>query len=317
MLGRFLVGFIGLTALAQPVLAQQPAPATWKPEKPIQLIVGFQAGGGTDVTARLVAQAAEGIIPVPIVVVNKPGASGALAAEFVAGAEPDGLTLLIGGGSESTTLPIYGKSNYKLSDFKAIGRVNREHMVLVTRKGSGLDSIEALVKRAKAEPGKLTYGSSGHGGILQAGFQAFERAAGIQLSHVPYRGGAHALQSVLGGHLDMTLITPPEAKAQLEAGTVHALATTSDRASAIPDVPSLKELGYDVNVENMKGLMLPARTPDPITRYLTEAFGRVIQGEKLREIAARSGFEISYLDGDAFFAAMDRTSKAVQAAKKD
>lgn len=115
----------------------------------------------------------------------------------------------------------------------------------------------------------------------------------------------------------MTLIAPPEAKAQLEAGTVHALATTSDRASAILDVPSLKDLGYDVNVENMKGLMLTARTPEPVMRYLTEAFGRVIQSERMREIAARSGFEISYLDGEAFFAAMDRTSRAVQAAKKD
>jgi tripartite-type tricarboxylate transporter receptor subunit TctC len=304
--------------MALPAFAQvSSAPASWKPEKPIQLVVGFQAGGGTDVTARLVAQAAEGIIPVPVTVVNKPGASGAVAAELVARSEPDGTTLLVGGGSESTTLPIYTKSNYKLSDFKGIGRVNREHMVLVTKQGSGLDSIEALVKRAKAEPGKLTYGSSGHGGILQAGFQAFEGAAGIQLSHVPYRGGAHALQSVLGGHLDMTLITPTEAKAQLDAGGVHALATTSDRASAIPDVPSLKELGYDVNIENMKGLMMPAGTPEPIARYVVEAFRQVITGDKLRDIAAKTGFEISYLDGDAFFAAMDRTSKAVQASKKD
>ncbi|WP_375460689.1 tripartite tricarboxylate transporter substrate binding protein [uncultured Enterovirga sp.] len=299
-----------------PASAQQAQPG-WKPDRPIQLIVGFQAGGGTDVTARLVAQAAEGIIPVPVIVVNKPGASGALAAEFVANADPDGTTLLVGGGSESTTLPIYTKSNYKLADFKGIGRVNREHMVLVTRKGSGLDSVEALIKRAKAEPGKLTYGSSGHGGILQAGFQALERAAGIELSHVPYRGGAHALQSVLGGHLDMTLITPAEAKSQLDAGSIHALATTSDRAAAIPNVSSLKELGFDVDIENMKGLMMPARTPEPTARYLVEAFRQVINSPRLRDIAAKTGFEVNYLDGEAFFAAMDRTSKAVLAAKRD
>lgn len=302
-----------LPAAAEPV----PGQPGWKPDRPIQLIVGFQAGGGTDVTARLVAQAAEGIIPVPVIVVNKPGASGALAAEFVANSDPDGTTLLIGGGSESTTLPIYVKSNYKLADFKGIGRVNREHMVLVTRKGGGLDSIEALIRRAKAEPGKLTYGSSGHGGILQAGFQALERAAGIELSHVPYRGGAHALQSVLGGHLDMTLITPAEAKSQLDAGSVYALATTSDRAVAIPNVPSLKEFGFDVDIENMKGLMMPARTPEPTARYLVEAFRQVINSPRLRDIAAKTGIEVNYLDGDAFFAAMDRTSKAVLAAKRD
>lgn len=318
MIGKVAIGALLVCASALSAVAQGSSTSpSWKPDKPIQLIVGFQAGGGTDVTARLVAQAAEGVIPVPVIVVNKPGASGAIAAEFVAHSEPDGMTLLVGGGSESTTLPIYTKSNYKLSDFRGIGRVNREHMVLVTKAGSGLDSIEALVRRAKAAPGQLTYGSSGHGGILQAGFQAFEKAAGIELSHVPYRGGAHALQSVLGGHLDMTFITPIEAKAQLDAGAVHALATTSDRASAIPDVRSLKELGYDVDVENMKGLMMPARTPEPVTRYLVEAFRQVITGDKLREIASRTGFEISYLDGDAFFAAMDRTSKAVQLSKRD
>jgi tripartite-type tricarboxylate transporter receptor subunit TctC len=307
-----------LTTLAAAAIgAAAPSQAQWKPEKPIQLIVGFQAGGGTDVTARMVAQAAEGVLPVPVIVVNKPGASGALAAEFVARSDPDGYTLLVGGGSESTTLPHYTKANYALSDFRGIARVNREHMVLVTKKGSGLDSIEALVKEAKAKPGKLSYGSSGHGGILQAGFQAFEKAAGIELSHVPYRGGAHALQSVLGGHLDMTLITPSEARGQLEGGAIHALATTSDRSSTIPDVPSLQELGYKVNVENMKGLMIPAKTPEPIARYLVESFRAVIEGPRMKELAQKAGFEVSYLDGDAFQAAMDATSKAVLASKRD
>lgn len=302
-----------LTGVSAPAQAQ----TAWKPDRPIQLIVGFQAGGGTDVTARMVAQAAEGIIPVPVIVVNKPGAAGALPAEFVARAEPDGYTILVGGGSESTTLPHYTKSNYALSDFRGIARVNREHMVLVTRKGSGLDNVEKLVQQAKANPSKLSYGSSGHGGILQAGFQALETAAGIELSHVPYRGGAHALQSVLGGHLDMTFITPSEARGQLEAGAIHALATTSDRSSSIPDVPSLQELGYKVNIENMKGLMIPAKTPDHIAAYLEESFRKVIQSERMKEIAQKSGFEVSYLDGPAFKAAMDETSQAVLGSKRD
>ena len=113
MIARVFLGLLGACVAAWPASAQTRAvPTGWKPDRPIQLIVGFQAGGGTDVTARLVAQAAEGVLPVPVIVVNKPGASGALAAEFVAQAEPDGTTLLIGGGSESTTLPIYTKSNY-------------------------------------------------------------------------------------------------------------------------------------------------------------------------------------------------------------
>lgn len=293
------------------------ASAQWKPDRPIQLIVGFQAGGGTDVTARLVAQAAEGIIPVPVIVVNRPGAAGAIAAEMVARGEADGYTLLIGGGSESTTLPHYNRLNYTLGDFRGVARVNREHMVLVTRRGGGLDTVEKLVAAAKAEPGKISYGSSGMGGILHATFQAFEKAAGIQMNHVAYRGGAHALGDVLGGRLDMTLVTPAEAKGQADAGNVHILATTSNRSAILPEVPSLRELGYAVNIENMKGLMVSARTPDPIIRALDDLFRQVIESQRMRELAERTNVEVAYLDGADFKKAMDDTSQSVLAARRD
>lgn len=313
---RFLGAALGTIPLA-PALTPAFAQSAWKPQRMIQIVVGFQAGGGTDVIARLYAAAADEMSPVKFVVVNRPGGAGAIAADVVAHLDPDGYTLLLGGGSESTTLPHYTKLNYRLDDFAAIGRVSREHMVLVTSRKGPLDSVDALVRRAKAEPGKLAYGSSGVGGILHAGFQAFEKAAGIALNHVPYRGGADAFKDVLGGSIDMTLVIPAEAKSQYDAGNAHILATLSDRSTIIPQVPSLSELGYPVVMDNMKGLLIASRTPEPILRWHRELFTRVMTSPRVVELAARMNVELGYLDGPAFMAAMAATSEAVQALRRE
>lgn len=316
---RFLAAALGTAAIpgaVSPAAAQAAAQAVWQPTRMIQVFVGFQAGGGTDVIARLYAAAADETAPVKFVVVNRPGGAGAIAADVVAHLEPDGYTLLLGGGSESTTLPHYTKLNYKLDDFKAIGRVSREHMVLVTSRKGPLDSVDALVKKARENPGKLAYGSSGVGGILHAGFQAFEKAAGIELNHVPYRGGADAFKDVLGGNIEMTLVIPAEAKAQYDAGNAHILATLSDRSTIIPNVPSLKELGYPVVMDNMKGLLISSRTPEPIVRWHQELFTRVMRSDRMAELARKMNVELGYLDGPAFMKAMADTSNQVLALRK-
>ncbi|MCF3933777.1 tripartite tricarboxylate transporter substrate binding protein [Acuticoccus sp. M5D2P5] len=300
-----------LAATAGPATAQD---AGWEPSKPIQIIVGFAPGGGTDQTARLIASSAQEFFPVPLVVVNRPGASGTLAAELVAKAEPDGHTLLVAGGSESTSVPNHRETNYSLDQLKGVLRVNREHMVIVTKKGSGLDSIEAIVERAKENPGELAYGSSGPAGVLHSAFLVFANEAGIDLKHIPYQGGSPALAALLGGHVDMTIITPGDAAAQVAAGTVNAVATTSDRAEQIPDVPSLSELGYDVNVENMKGLVAPAGTPDEATEYLRSRFKQAIDSETFATLASRANITPSYLSGPEFDKAMSDMSNSIAAA---
>lgn len=310
-------GIVGAAVAATLALSAAPADAAWEPKRPIQIVVGFAPGGGTDQTARLIASAAQEFFPVPLVVVNRPGASGTLAAEIVANADPDGHTLLVAGGSESTSVPNHMKTNYKLSQFRGVVRVNREHMVIVTKQGSGLDSIEALVKKAKANPGSLSYGSSGPAGILHSAFLVFEKEAGIQMKHVPYKGGAPALAAVLGGHIDMTIITPGDAQAQVAAGKVHALATTSDRADQIPDVPSLTDLGYKVNLENMKGLVAPAETPDEVVAYLHERFKQAMESDTFKTLAGKAKIQAAYLSGEDFEAAMKDMSDAVAAAIGD
>lgn len=300
-----LIIAVGLAAAA-PVAAQE-----WTPEKPIRIVVGFAPGGGTDQTARLIASAAQELFPVPLVVENRPGASGTLAAEMVAKAAPDGYTLLVAGGSESTSVPHHRKTQYSLDDFRGVVRVNREHMVIVSKAGSGLDSIDAVVKRAKQEPGALAYGSSGPAGILHSAFLVFGKEAGIDMVHVPYQGGSPALAALLGGHVDLTIITPGDARAQQEAGTIHVLATTSDRADQIPDVSSLSELGYDVNLENMKGLVAPAGTPDEAVAYLQERFAEAMKSDAFTTVAARSNITPSFLTGADFEQAMRSMSDAV------
>lgn len=316
---RFLTAALGTAAFPQALstsLSPAAAQAAWQPNRMVQIFVGFQAGGGTDVIGRLYAAAADELSPVKFVVMNRPGGAGAIAADAVAHLEPDGYSLLLGGGSESTTLPHYTKLNYKLDDFAAIGRVNREHMVLVTSRKGQLDSVDALVKYAKANPGKLAYGSSGVGGILHAGFQAFEKAAGIELNHVPYRGGADAFKDVLGGSIAMTLVIPAEAKSQYDAGNAYILATFSDRSTIIPDVKGMAELGYDMTMDNMKGLLISSRTPEPIIRWHREMFDKVMKSERMAELARRMNVELGYLDGAAFMKAMADTSNTVLALRR-
>lgn len=302
-----LILVIGLATTFSAASAQ----AEWEPQKPIQITVGFAPGGGTDQTARLIASAAQEFFPVPLTVVNRPGASGTLAAELVANAEPDGYTMLVAGGSESTSVPNHMQTGYSLDDFRGVVRVNREHMVIVSKADSGLDSIEAVVEYAKENPGELAYASSGPAGVLHSAFLVFEREAGISMKHVPYQGGSPSLSALLGNHVDLAIITPGDAASQVEAGNVIALATTSDTAEQIPDVPSLTELGYDVNLENMKGLVVPAETPDEVVEYLEARFTQAMESDTFKTLAERGNITPGYLSGEAFYQSMSDMSASI------
>ena len=249
----------------------------------------------------------------PLVVINKPGASGTLAAEMVANASPDGYTLLVAGGSESTSIHHYQKTNYKLSQFRGVVRVNRERMMIVSKAGDGpnIDSIAKLVDYAKQRPGVASYGSSGEGSILQSVFAVFCKEAKIDMLHVPYKGGAPALVDLLSGQITVTILTPADAKAQRDAGKVHVLASTSDREPQLPNVPSLMESGYAVNLENQKGLVAPAGVPDEIVRYLHDRFKTAMERPRWKQLADAARIESAYLDGPGFMAAMSAMSDAI------
>ena len=304
---------IGLTALLG-ASAQ-----AWEPKKPIKIIVGFSPGGGTDIVARTIVASAQEFFPVPLVVVNRPGAGGTLAAEFVSKAKPDGYTLLVAGGSESTSVPNHRKVNYNIAEFVGIVRLIRSRIFYGVLSNSSIKSIDDLIKEAKANPGKITYSSSGQGSILHSSMLLFANKAGIDLRHVPYKGGAPAMAAMLGGHVDVAMIGgPEEAQAHLAAGKIRLLATPSNsRFPGLPDVPTLLELGHDVYVDNMKGLVAPKGTPDDVAKYLHDTFKKGLDSKVWEKMAAKLKLESGYLSGDDFKGAMKTMSANIGKAVKE
>lgn len=313
-----LINLIGGAALALSALVAGPS-AAWEPEKPIKIIVGFSPGGGTDIVARTMVAAAQEFFPVPLVVVNKPGAGGTLAAEFVAQAEPDGYTMLVAGGSESTSVPNHREVGYSIDDdFVGVLRLIRSRIFIAVRSESDIHSIEDLVAAAKANPGGMAYATSGQGSILHSTMLLLENRAGIELRHVPYKGGAPAMAALLGGHVDITMVGgPEEAQAHIASGAIRLLATSSDeRYPGFPDVPTLRELGYDVYVDNMKGFVAPDGTPPEAIAYLHDNFKQALDGPVWEKLAAKLNLETGYQSGEDFKGAMSGMSENIGNAVK-
>lgn len=289
----------------------------WEPTKPIKIIVGFAPGGGTDLVARNLVASSQEFFPVPLVVVNKPGAGGALAADLVSKEKADGYTLLVAGGSESTSVPNHQKVTYALDDFRGVLRCIRSRIYLVANAKGDIKSIADLKKKALANPGKLSYGSSGQGTLYHSTMLLATKALGIDMQHVPYKGGAPMMAALLGGHIDITLAGPEEMQAQVDGGQVIPLALASEtRLDTYKDVPTLKELGYDVYIENQKGIVAPAGTPDEVIQYLHENFKKGLDSKVWEALAGKLSMETSYLSGDDFMGAMQKMSKNIGEAVK-
>ncbi|BDG75317.1 tripartite tricarboxylate transporter substrate binding protein [Roseomonas fluvialis] len=287
----------------------------WEPARPIQLIVGFPPGGGTDLQARALAEAASRFFPTPIVVMNRPGAGGAIAAQQVAGMAPDGLNLLVGGGSESTSLAAFRDLPYDPKrSFRAILRITRQPLLIVAKRGGRFDSMAAVVAAAKAEPGRVTHASSGIGSIYHAVFVLFTAKAGIEMLHVPFSGGAPSLQALLSGTVDLAVLAPEETGGMVQSGEIRALAVCSaERIPILPNVPTLRESGFDVVVENMKGLNAPAGLPDEIYTSLHDRFRRALGEPAWTGFLERTGTFEGYLDGPGYQGAMDAVLDGLRA----
>lgn len=310
-LSRMIICFLfGSAILAGPA-------AAWEPTKPIQLVVGFSPGGGTDVIARAIAAGAQEVIPQPMIVINKPGASGVIAADAVSKAAPDGYTLLVAGGSESTSLPNHQQVSYTQSSFRPIGHVIRLRMMMVVKNDGKIKTFQELVKAAKASPGKMAYGTSGVGSLTHSMMLMVNKAAGIDTFHVPYKGDADVVTAILGDQVQIGLGSPDQFKSWIDSGKVIPLTLSSnDRYPGLPQVPTLKELGYDIYLENMKGVVAPAGLPDDIYTYLNEKLRKAMETEAFKNIVTKSNFEVQYMDGPTFGRTMTSMSSGIAAALK-
>ena len=282
-------------ALAISLVIAASAQAQTYPSKPIRLIVGFPPGGGIDLSARLYAAKLQEPLGTPIVVENRPGATGIVAGEAVAKSAPDGYTLLVGASGQMTINPvILPKHPYDtVRDFAPITMLAQFPMVIAVNPSFPAKSISELIALAKARPGELAYS---HGGAThQVAAEMFNQAVGIQMRNIPYKGGAPAVGAAVAGDVPIVVVDSAAATAQIRAGRLRVLAVTSAaRTPLVPDAPTVAESGvpgYDIAV--WAGLFAPAGTPQAVVSRLyqeaSRAMGEADTREKLKSIGMDPG----------------------------
>jgi tripartite-type tricarboxylate transporter receptor subunit TctC len=275
------------------------------PSRLITMVVAFPPGGVADLSARPTAHVLQKILKQPVMVLNKPGVGGSIGSASVANATPDGYTLLMALSSISTNPEADRLFNrppaFELKQFAPIALVSADPTVLMVRADSPYKSIKDVVEDAKKNPGKISYASSGIYGTYHVATEMFAHAAGIKLQHIPYGGGGPALVGLLGGQVDMALLGPSVAIGQLKAGKLRPLANWGGkRLESLPDVPTLKELGYNVEYYIWSGLFAPAGTPEDVIKTLRDAMRQVVQDPEFIASMAKLETPIAYMDAPAF-----------------
>jgi len=269
------------------------APAQDFPNHPVHMIVAFAPGGATDFTARIIAEKMGALLGQPVVVENKPGANGAIGAEYVAKADADGYTLFFTTVGAVAINPAFRKDlpYDPLKDFAAIGKAAVNSTMLVVNAQLPANSARELAALAKQRSKPITIGITGRGAISDLGRLLFESAAGIKLEAVPYRGAAPALTDVIGGHLDGLFSDVPTVMAQIHAGKIRAIAATSTKRSDIfPNVPTFVEQGFaGVVADNWAGILAPAGTPAPAIAKLNAALVGALDDPAVRQRLHNAG----------------------------
>jgi len=286
-----LPGLLAAVVLSSSALAQQ------YPAKPIRFIVPFPPGGGVDIVARAVGEKLSPRLSQPIVIDNKPGAGTTIGFGMAARSAPDGYTLIIGPiGSQAIVHHMLPKRGYDVrKDFAPIGRIGFGTIAFVVPQASPAKSVQEFVALAKANPGKLTFASSGTGALIHLTGEMFKHAAGVDLTHIPYKGTTQILPDLLDGRIDMALDSLPAYIPHLKSGKVRALAVASrDRAAAMPELPTMAEAGVPGVVSQTDyAAYAPAGTPADIVARLNRELNAVLQIPELREKLAGQGIEIT------------------------
>ncbi|MBT2324317.1 tripartite tricarboxylate transporter substrate binding protein [Variovorax paradoxus] len=275
-----------LACSAQLALAQD------YPIKPVKLIVPFPPGGSVDLVARLVGKSLQDTLKQPFVVDNKPGASGNIGAAYVANSAPDGYTLLVGSaGVFAANQFLYANPPFDPQKaFAPIMRIVDQPNILVVSPQSPAHSVKELIAMAKARPGKVSFGSASVGSAQHFATEIFMQQAGVEMLHVPYKGGAPALTDLMGGQIDMLFDTSPTALPYVKSSKLRALAITSgQRSSLLPDVPTMKEAGLSAfEVVTWTGIAAPAGTPKQVIDKINAAIKTALRGELSRQLAETS-----------------------------
>ena len=299
---KFAFSSLAICAAALlPLVMAAPASAQTKfPDHQIELLVPYQAGGGTDGLARAFADASRKHIDQPIVVINKPGAGGAIGWSEVINSKPDGYKLAVLT-VELLTLPHLGLAKFKYDDFQPIAQLNSDPAAITVKADAPWNSIEEFIAAAKKDPGAVRVGNSGNGSIWHLAAAALEDKTGTKFNHIPYPGAAPAVLSLLGGHIEAVAVSPAEVSTHVQGGKLKVLMVMADkRLKGFEKVPTAKERGIDLSIGTWRGLGAPKNTPPEVMAKLREFTAKTANEPSLREVMDKQNLGFVYTDGAVF-----------------
>jgi tripartite-type tricarboxylate transporter receptor subunit TctC len=287
---------ISCLVIVAALAATPSASAVDYPVRPIKLVVPYAAGGPTDVLGRLVADYLGRDLKQAVIVENKPGAQGAIGAEAVARAEPDGYTLFVAAGSIIVLNPmLYKKLSYDpVKDFRMLALVTDLPVVMEVHPSVPAKTVAEFVAYAKQNPGKLNFGSAGTGGTIHLAGEMFKQMAGIEMTHVSYKGAGPALTDLLSGNIQVMFDSMSTAMPPVKAGLLRPLGVSStQRSPDLPDVPTIAESGYpDYAVSVWYGIVAPSKLPDEIAQKISASLDRALNDDTFRASLERIGFPV-------------------------
>jgi tripartite-type tricarboxylate transporter receptor subunit TctC len=317
---RTLITAVGAAALAaHPALRAQ---AAW-PQRPVTLVVPSAPGGTTDFTARLVADSLQRALGQPVVIDNKPGASGNIGNQFVAKARPDGHTLLVAySGFQVGNPHLFPNAGWDpIKDFTPVVMMTRAPQVIAINGNLKANTVAELVAFAKANPGKLNYASSGNGSIQHIAGELFKQLTGTFITHIPYRGAGPAVQDLIGGQVDLFITTPASVVQHVRSGKLKALAVSSaSRLTALPQVPTATEAGLKgFALDSWFALYGPAGLPADVVQTLNTEIGKILAMPDIKRRAEEAGTTVEFMSpaqlGDYTRKELEHWGKVIKSAK--
>lgn len=279
------------------------------PDRAIQMVVGASPGGSTDVSARLLAEPLSKALGKPVVVENKPGASGNIGAVQVARAKPDGHTLLMQYSGYHVGNPhLFEKMSWSLADFQPVAVVTFSPHIVAARPDLKAKDLKELIELAKASPGTVKYGTAGNGSIQHLATEVLAQQGGVKMVHLPYKGAAPAVTDLLGGRLDIVNTTPPSLMSHIRAGKLKALAYTSDKRHPVyGDIPTSAEAGLPgYEVASWFGVVAPAKTPPAVIERLQAEIKKIVESDDFKRRIEEQGGVASFLGPKEFQALIDK-----------
>lgn len=292
-------------ALAALVAAATLAPASAQdafPSRPVKIAIPFPAGGLVDTVTRVLGERLSRALGQQVILESRPGANGSVAAASVARAEPDGYTLLMVTEGHAVNPSIFGKLSYdSLKDFTPIGFVGKSPMLLTVHPSIPARTVAEYIALAKSKPDSLTYGSIGYGSASHLGGEVFRVRTGIATRHVPFRGGAPALNDLLAGHLNSMFITPIIGLQHFQSGALAPLAiAATERFELLPNIPTMAEVGFPLEAAYWFGLVGPAGLPEPVKQKLEAALAQALAEPDTRSRLAQMGAVVTPMNGSDF-----------------